>query len=196
MTISSAYIFGKQLTEATPPATMFENGQFSRDFVSNYYQPGGAYAPEGTGVFETIRALEMETYGKSAYNSASNLYALGNDFQNLYGISGGNIARSCTSGNSLSQSGCSVFIPLNNLTNAYKTISVEFKMENVKSFSNLTIGACKISGDAYQSLGLQSSDVSGSWATLNLQLAEAVVLDALEIQSSYGSYQIRKIVFA
>lgn len=196
MTVSSAYIFGKQIKAGTPPATMFENGNFSTDFVSPYYQAGSAYAPEAPGVFGILRPQVMAQYGKEGYDGAKNLYVLGSQFDGLYSITGGNIVRSCGTGDSTDKSGCSMFIPLNNLVTPYSTISVEFKLENPKAFSYIAIGACKLTGTAYQTVIQQGSSVSGAWTTLNVQLTEPAVLDALEIQTTYGNYQIRKIVFA
>lgn len=195
MEIEKAYLFGKRISGGTPPAVMFQNGSFSTDFVSAYYRPSSAYSPEAPGVFGTVRPQIMAEGGADGYNGAMNLYALGSKYQNVYSISGGNIVRSCSTGTSTDQSGCSVFIPLNNLTTAYKKVSVEYKMENTQNFSYISVGLCKLSGTAYQSLILQGSTVANAWTTFAVQLSEATVLDALEIQTTYGDFEIRKIVF-
>lgn len=196
MNISSAYIFAKQIKAGTvppDPITVFENGTWNNEVVSNYYQPGGASAPEGPGAYLTVREATMANYGKSSYLSGTNLYALGTKYQNLYTMNQTNISRSCTTGSDIDQSGCSVFVPFNNLVTAVTQIITEYKIANAKSFTQLTIAGIRINGDAYETIEEATGSDTDAWKTLTVTLSEPTVLDAIEIQSTYGSYEIRKI---
>ena len=196
MTISSAYLFAKQIKAGVippDPITVFENGTWNNEVVSSYYQPGGATAPEGSGAYLTVREATMANYGKSSYLSATNLYALGNKYQNLYTMNQTNISRSCTTGSDIDQSGCSVFVPFNNLVTAVTQIITEYKITNAKSFTQLTIAGIRINGDAYETIEEATGSDTDAWKTLTVTLSEPTVLDAIEIQSTYGSYEIRKI---
>lgn len=201
MTVSSAYLFGDRITAGEvphEPVTLFENGVWNQQLVGQYYQPSGAYGPEAPDAFITIRPTVMES-GKYAYTNSLNLYALGSKYQNLYTLNQTNISRTCTTGTSVDQSGCSVFIPLKPDHNVEKKqfskITVEYKLTNTASHSHLLIGACQVVGDAYSSIGTGQTSVSGDWETLEVNLSELSYIDALEIQSTYGTYVIRKIVF-
>ena len=183
MTISSAYLFAKQIKAGVvppDPITVFENGTWNNEVVSNYYQPGGASAPEAPGAYLTVR-------------EATNLYALGTKYQNLYTMNQTNISRSCTTGSDIDQSGCSVFVPFNNLVTAVTQIITEYKITNAKSFTQLTIAGIRINGDAYETIEEATGSDTDAWKTLTVTLSEPTVLDAIEIQSTYGSYEIRKI---
>ena len=197
MTVSSAYIFGKQIKAIDPPAVMFENGQFSNDFVdSNYWNFTNVYGPVAPGTFGDVRTQAMSGYGKYSFNSGSNLVALGTQYQNFYSISNGNIVRSCNTGFSIATCGYTKFIPLQNLTKEYDTIQVEYRIDDGNVLTQLAIGAHIINGEAYQAAGMKYVYTTGSWQTLELKLNQKTLIKALEILTTYGSFQIRKIVFA
>lgn len=196
MNISSAYIFAKQIKEIDPPAepiVIFESGQWNTDVMGQYWRPGSTYAPEAPGVFTTIRPTVMAEYGKDAYNNASNLYVLGSKYQNIYTLNQTNISRSCTTGTSIDQSGASVFIPLTELSEQRTQIAVEYRITNANSFSQLLIGGLQVSGDAYVTVAEDTATDTGDWQTLTVTMPSAQVLDGIEIQTTYGSYEIRKI---
>ena len=202
MQIEKAYLFARQITagEVPPePVTVFENGVWNQQLVGQYYQPGGAYSPFAPANFYTCRSDAMRDYGKLCYNNSQNLYALGRDYQNLYALAQTNISRTCTAGTSISQSGCSVFIPLHPDTGVekkqYSKIITECKLTNTASHSSISIGACKIVGNAYQSIRMNGTGVSDDWNIVELELPELSYIDALEIQTTYGTYEIRKIWF-
>lgn len=201
MTFSSAYLFAKQITAGEvpeEPIVVFENGVWNEQLVGQYYQPGSANSPFAPANFYTCRSDAMRDYGKLSYTYGTNLYALGRDYQNLYALAQTNISRTCTAGTSTSQSGCSVFIPLNPGSaekNQYSKITTEYKLTNTASHSFVSIGACKVVGNAYQSIRMNGTGVSGDWNTLELELSEPSYIDALEIQTTYGTYEIRKIWF-
>lgn len=196
MNISSAYIFAKQIKAGTvppDPIVVFESGTWNREVVGQYWQTGGAYAPKAPGVFTTIRPTVMAEYGKDAYNSATNLYVLGSRYQNIYTLNQTNISRSCTTGTSIDQSGASVFIPFTQLAEQRTQIVVEYKITNANSFSKLLIGGLQVSGDAYVTVAEDTGTDTGDWQTLTVTMPSAQVLDGIEIQTTYGSYEIRKI---
>lgn len=196
MNISSAYIFAKQIKAGTvppDPIVVFEAGTWNREVVGQYWQTGGAYAPEAPGVFTTIRPTVMAEYGKSSYENASNLYVLGSRYQNIYTLNQTNISRSCTTGTSIDQSGASIFIPFTQLAEQRTQIAVEYKITNANSFSQLLIGGLQVSGDAYVTVAEETATDTGDWQTLTVTMPSAQVLDGIEIQTTYGSYEIRKI---
>lgn len=195
MTISSAYIFAKQIKAGTvppDPITVFTNGTWNQNVVGQYYQPSSANAPETPGVFSSVRTATMAD-GKSSYDYSTNLYALGSKYQNIYTMNQTNISRSCNTGTSIDQSGCSVFVPLNRLSEQVTQIIVEYRITNAQSFSQITIGGIKLNSNAYEAIADATGTDTTDWATLTVTLPEPQIPAAIEIQSTYGSYEIRKI---
>lgn len=202
MTISSAYIFAKQIKAGTPPPepiTLFENGTWNTEILGQYWRAGGVYGPIAPGVFTTCRQQAMAEYGYYAYHNVTNLVALGNKYNNLYSMDTTNITRDCHTGASIDQCGLSEFIPLVSLVDPISQINVEYKITNTHSetyeYTHLKIGAIRLNENAYETIVEETGTEKGDWNTLTVTLPSAQVIDAIEIQSAYGIYEIKKIIF-
>ena len=198
MTFSSAYLFAKQITAGevpVEPLIVFENGVWNKTDALSPYWNASMSCPIAPGNFTTNREQTMAEYGKDNYDYAYNLYALGRQYTNVYSLTTTNITRQCTTGAYWDECAATMFLPLNSLRESKRKIIVEYKITDAHDYDyiKITIGAIRLNGNAYETIAQETATDKGNWNTLTVTLPSPEVIKAIEIQSGYGIYEIRKI---